>query len=91
MARAAEIDQNNTVLRLLQGELYKDDGQRALAAQEFLAVINKDPTNFEAHYLLGVLYQGARQFEQAIDHYTQSIRVLKNVEQSTFWTSLILF
>ena len=74
LARAAEIDQNNTALRLLQGELYKDDGQRALAAQEFLAVINKDPTNFEAHYLLGVLYQGARQFEQAIDHYQQAIQ-----------------
>ena len=74
LARAAEIDRNNTELRLLQGELYKDNGQRALATQEFLAVIKKDPKNFEAHYLLGVLYQGARQFEQAIDHYQQAIQ-----------------
>ena len=74
LAHAAEIDRNNTDLRLLQGELYKDNGQRALATQEFLAVIKKDPKNFEAHYLLGVLYQGARQFEQAIDHYQQAIK-----------------
>lgn len=74
LAHAAEIDRNNTDLRLLQGELYKDNGQRALATQEFLAVIKKEPKNFEAHYLLGVLYQGARQFEQAIDHYQQAIK-----------------
>ena len=74
LTRAAELDRNNTDLRLLQGKLYKDNGQRELAAQEFLAVVNKDSTNFEAHYLLGVLFQGARQFEQAIDKYQQAIK-----------------
>ena len=84
LARAAELDWNNEDLRLLQGELYKDGGQRKLATQEFLAIIKNNPKNFEAHYLLGVLYQGARQFEQAIDHYQQAIKYDRQMSHQPF-------
>ena len=43
------------------------------ATNEFLAVLESDPSNAEAHYLLGILYQGNRQLEQAVEYYKKAI------------------
>lgn len=71
--RAATIDPDHPAVRLLRGKLLRDTGEQAGAVQEFLAVIAKDPTHAEAHYQLGVLYQGTRQFEEAQAHYKKAI------------------
>ena len=55
------------------GKLLRDTGEQALAVQEFLAVVAKDPTYAEAHYQLGVLYQGTKQFDEAQVHYKKAI------------------
>ena len=70
---AAQIRPHDVDVRLLRGKLERDDGERTLAVKEFLSVIEKDSTNAEAHYLLGVMYQGAQQYQQAIKHYKKSI------------------
>ena len=71
--RAAAIDPNHPAVRLLRGKLLRDTGEQALAVQEFLAVVAKDPTYAEAHYLLGTLYQSTQQYEEATAHYEKAI------------------
>ncbi|RKU06057.1 hypothetical protein C6502_21465 [Candidatus Poribacteria bacterium] len=71
--RAAAIDPDHPAVHLLRGKLLRDTGEQALAVREFLAVIAKDPTYAEAHYQLGVLYQGTKQFEEAQTHYNKAI------------------
>lgn len=77
LAHAARIQPDHPDVRLLRGKLLRDEGLDdellAQATQEFLAVLERDPSNAEAHYLLGVLYQGNRQHEQAVAHYKQAI------------------
>lgn len=71
--RAATIDPSDPAVHLLRGKLLRDIGEQAQAVQEFLAVIAADPTHTEAHYLLGVLYQGTKQFTEAQTHYKKAI------------------
>lgn len=70
---AARIQPEHAGVRLLRGKLFRDEGLLAEATEEFLAVLKSTPNNAEAHYLLGVLYQGSRQFEQAAKHYIKAI------------------
>lgn len=74
LEHAARIRPDHVEVHLLRGKLERDDGERVLAVKEFLAVIEKDPTNAEAHYLLAVMYQGAKQYEQAIENYKKAIK-----------------
>ena len=71
--RAAAINPDHPAVHLLRGKLLRDTGEQALAVREFLAVVAKDPTYAEAHYQLGVLYQGTKQFEEAQTHYKKAI------------------
>ena len=71
--RAATINPDHPDVHLLRGKLLRDTGEQAGAVQEFLAVIAKDPTYAEAHYLLGTLYQSTQQFEEAQAHYKKAI------------------
>ena len=71
--RAAVIDPDHPAVHLLRGKLLRDTGEQAQAVQEFLAVTTKDPTYAEAHHLLGVLYQGTKQFKESIAHYEKAI------------------
>ena len=73
LEHAARIQPDHIKVHLLRGKLERDDGERLSAANEFLAVTEKDPTHAEAHYLLGVLYQSNKQFEDAITHYEIAI------------------
>ena len=70
---AAQIQPDHADVRLLRGKLARDDGDRLSAVNEFLAVIEQHPTHAEAHYRLGLLYRGAKQFEDAITHYKIAI------------------
>ncbi len=70
---AERIQPQHQDVRLLRGKLFRDEGLLAEAAEQFLAVIQKNPGNAEAHYLLGVLYQGNKQFAEAASHYKQAI------------------
>ena len=77
LEHAARIEPDHPNVRLLRGKLLSedalDDTLLAQATEEFLAVIDGDPNNAEAHYLLGVLYHGNRQLEQAVEHYKKAI------------------
>ena len=70
---AERLDSEHEGVRLLRGKLYRDEGLPAEAAEQFLAVLKKNPDNAEAHYLLGVLYQASKQFQEAATHYKQAI------------------
>ena len=70
---AARIQPEHAGVRLLRGKLFRDEGLLAEATAEFLAVLKNAPDDAEAHYLLGVLYQGSKQFEQASKHYAKAI------------------
>ena len=62
LEHAARIQPDHPNVRLLRGKLLSDealdDALLAQATEEFLAVIESNPNNAEAHYLLGVLYHG---------------------------------
>ena len=77
LAYAARIQPDHPDVRLLRGKLLRDEGLDddllAQATEEFLAVLESNPSNAEAHYLLGVLYQGNRQLEQAVEYYKKAI------------------
>ena len=73
LEEAARLRANHVSVHLLRGKLARIDGNPLLAVQEFLAVIEKEPTNPEAHYLLGIMYQGTQQYEEAIHHYKEAI------------------
>ncbi len=77
LEHAARIQPDHPNVRLLRGKLLSDealdDTLLAQATEEFLAVIESNPNNAEAHYLLGVLYHGNRQLEQAVEHYKKAI------------------
>ena len=77
LEHAARIQPDHPNVRLLRGKLLSDDALDdallAQATEEFLAVIENDPNNAEAHYRLGVLYHGNRQLEQAVEHYKKAI------------------
>ena len=77
LEHAARIQPDHPNVRLLRGKLLSDealdDALLAQATEEFLAVIETNPNNAEAHYRLGVLYHGNRQLEQAVEHYKKAI------------------
>lgn len=77
LEHAARIQPDHANVRLLRGRLLSydalDDALLAQATEEFLAVIESDPNNAEAHYRLGVLYHGNKQLEEAAVHYKKAI------------------
>ena len=77
LEHAARIQPDHPDVRLLRGKLLRDEGLDdellIQATNEFLSVLKNDPGNAEAHYLLGVLYHGNRQLEQAVAHYEKAI------------------
>ena len=77
LEHAARIQPDHADVRLLRGRLLSDDALDdallAQATEEFLAVIESDPNNAEAHYRLGILYHGNKQLEEAAVHYKKAI------------------
>ncbi len=73
LEHAARIQPEDTGVRLLRGKLFRDEGLLSEATTEFLAVLKEDPHHAEAHYLLGVLYQGTRQLKSAAESYNKAI------------------
>ena len=77
LEHAARIQPDHVDVRLLRGKLLSDDALDdellAQATEEFLAVIESDANNAEAHYRLGVLYHGNKQLDQAVAHYKKAV------------------
>ena len=77
LEHAARIQPDHADVRLSRGRLLSndtlDDTLLAQATEEFLAVIESDPNNAEAHYRLGVLYHGNKQLEEAAVYYKKAI------------------
>lgn len=74
LKRAAKDQPNHIGVHLLRGKLLYGYGEKAAATEEFLHVLEKKSTHPEAHYTLGLLYQGAKQYEEAIHYYKQAIK-----------------
>ena len=55
------------------GKFYRDEGELGDATEQFLKVLEQNPNHPEALYLLGVLYQGNKQYEEASKHYLRAI------------------
>jgi len=84
LERAAQIDPDYPGVHLLRGKLLRDDGETALAVQELLTVLKKEPSHAEAHYYLGVLYQGAKQYKEALAHYEKAVENDPELEKLPF-------
>ncbi|MCG9126097.1 tetratricopeptide repeat protein [Candidatus Poribacteria bacterium] len=82
LKNASIIDPENEQVLLLSGKLHRDLSDQQEAVNQFISVIEKNNGNSEAHYLLGVLYQGRKQYSDASRHYLQAIENdpdLKNI------------
>ncbi len=73
LEHAARIQSEHSGVRLLRGKLFRDEGLLNEATEEFLAVLKENPQHAEAHYLLGVLYQGSKQYKPAAEAYSDAI------------------
>ncbi len=73
LQHASNIQPDHEDVLLLSGKLLRDDGALKEATEQFLAVLEKNPKSAEARYLLGVLYQGNKQYEAASTHYRAAI------------------
>lgn len=82
LKNASIINPEDEQVLLLSGKLYRDLSDQEEAANHFISVIDKNAGNAEAHYLLGVLYQGRKQYSDASFHYLEAINNdpdLKNI------------
>ena len=73
LERVAKGQPDNVGVNLLRGKLLYGYGEKTAATDELLHVLKKDSTNAEAHYTLGLLFQGTEQFQEAIHYYKQAI------------------
>ncbi len=73
LAHAEQIQPDHKDVLLLSGKFLRDESLPEQATEKFLAVLDKHPDNAEAHYLLGVLYQGSKQYKNASKHYQAAI------------------
>jgi len=73
LERVAKEQPDHIGVHLLRGKLLYGYGEKAAATEALLHVLEKDSTNPEAHYTLGLLYQGAQQYKEAIHYYKQAI------------------
>ena len=82
LKNASIINPEDEEVLLLSGKLHRDLSNQEEAANHFISVIDKNAGNAEAHYLLGVLYQGRKQYSDASVHYLEAINNdtdLKNI------------
>lgn len=82
LKNASIINPEDEEVLLLSGKLHRDLSNQEEAANHFISVIDKNAGNSEAHYLLGVLYQGRKQYSDASFHYLEAINNdtdLKNI------------
>ena len=73
LAHAAQIQPDHKDVLLLGGKFLRDESLPEEATEKFLSVLEKHPDDAEAHYLLGVLYQGSKQYDNASKHYRAAI------------------
>ena len=73
LAHAAHIQPDHRDVLLLSGKFLRDESLPEKATEKFLAVLDQHPDDAETHYLLGVLYQGSKQYENASKHYLAAI------------------
>ena len=72
--RIAKDQPDHIDVRLLRGKLLFGYGEKEAATEEFLHVLELNPAHPEAHYTLGLLYQGSKQFKEAINYHKQAIK-----------------
>ena len=74
LERVAKIQPDHIGVHLLRGKLLYGYGEKAAATEELLHVLEKDPAHPEACYILGLLYQGTKQYKEAIRYHKQAIK-----------------
>ena len=74
LERVAKLKPDHIDVHLLRGKLLYGFGEKEAATEEFLHVLDIDPAHPEAHYTLGLLYQGSKQHKEAINYHKQAIK-----------------
>ncbi len=74
LEHVAELQLDHIGLHLLRGKLQFAYGEKAAATEELLHVLEKNSGHSEACYTLGLLYQGAKQYKEAIYYHKQAIK-----------------
>ena len=74
LERVAEKQPDHIDVHLLRGKLLYGFGETEAATEEFLNVLELDPAQPEAHYTLGLLYQGSKQYKEAVYYHKQAIK-----------------
>lgn len=57
------------------GHGYFESREISLAIRELTTALEKDETNFKAHFLMGIIYQGRRDYTKALKHYNETLRI----------------
>lgn len=70
---AAQIQSDHKDVLMLSGKFYRDEHSPEKATEQFLAVLDQFPNDPEANYLLGIMYQGNKQYEEAAERYNIAI------------------
>src|SRR5439155_20974248 len=66
---------NNARARLNLGDTFYREGQLQEAKDQFAEAVRIAPANDVAHYGLGLVLAGQRDFDGAIAHYTEALRL----------------
>ena len=74
LEHASHIQPDHIDVLLLSGKFLRDEGSVQEAIDMFLAVLEKNPSHADANYILGVLYQGRQEYNQASKHYQAAIK-----------------
>lgn len=57
------------------GHGYFESKEISLALRELTTSLDMDPDNYKAHFLLGIIYQGRRDYSKALRHYNEVLRI----------------
>ncbi len=72
---AAKKDAKDADWHYKMGHGYYESKEISLALRELTTALDMDPDHFKAHFLLGLIYQGRRDYTKALRHYNEVLRV----------------
>ncbi len=73
LEHASHIQPDHIDVLLLGGKFLRDEGLIQESIDMLTAVLEKNPSHAETNYILGVLYQGRKEYNKASKHYQSAI------------------
>ena len=75
LQKSVEADPNNRAARLRLAEIYMAGGASNEAIEQATQVLNGDPRNADAFYLMGLIYAGSGRIEQSRDAFAKVLEI----------------